>query len=80
MRLSTEFLEELELLNLFDLDSSLGGLKIHHQAAPARIASAKRLFAKQLITLVDGGYLTPLGAEAADHAQALVSLLQARNN
>ena len=78
MHLSTDFLEEMELLNLFDLDSSLGGLKIHHQAASARIASAKRLFDKQLITLADGGYLTALGIEAAEHAQALVTLLQAR--
>ncbi|HIF86804.1 MAG TPA: TIGR02647 family protein [Gammaproteobacteria bacterium] len=79
MYLSTDFLEEMELLNLFDLDSSLGGLKIHHQAGPARIDSAQRLFEKQLITLADGGYLTPLGIEAAEHAQALVSILQARN-
>ncbi len=78
MHLSTDFLEEMELLNLFDLDSSLGGLKIHHQAAPVRIASAKRLFEKQLITLADGGYLTALGIEAAEHAQALVTILQAR--
>ena len=78
MHLSTDFLEEMELLNLFDLDSSLGGLKIHHQADPARIASARRLFDKQLITLADGGYLTALGIEAAEHAQALVTLLQAR--
>lgn len=79
MHLSTDFLEEVELLNLFDLDSSLGGIKIHHQAAPARIAAAKRLFDKQLITLPDGGYLTPLGIEAAEHAQALVNILQARS-
>ena len=79
MHLSTDFLEEMELLNLFDLDSSLGGLKIHNQADPARIASARRLFDKQLITLADGGYLTALGIEAAEHAQALVTILQDRN-
>lgn len=79
MHLSADFLEEMELLNLFDLDSSLGGLKIHHQAAPARIASARRLFEKQLITLADGGYLTALGIEAAEHAQALITILQTRN-
>ena len=79
MHLSADFLEEMELLNLFDLGSSLGGLKIHHQAAPTRIASARRLFEKQLITLADGGYLTPLGIEAAEHAQALVTILQVRN-
>lgn len=76
MHLNSEFLEELELLNLFNLDSSLEGLKIHHKAAPERIASAKRLFDMSLITLVDGGYLTPLGIEAAQHTQALVRILQ----
>ena len=51
MHLSQEFLEELELLNLFNLDSHQGGLKIHHDADPARIKSAQRLFAKHVITL-----------------------------
>lgn len=76
MHLNKEFLEELELLNLFNLESSLEGLKIHHQAAPERIASAKRLFEMKLITLADGGYLTPLGIEAAEHTQALIRILQ----
>jgi uncharacterized protein (TIGR02647 family) len=77
MSLSQEFLEELELLKLFNLDNSAGGLKIHHQAAPARITAAARLFKKKMISLVDGGYLTPRGVEAAAHAQALVTMLQA---
>ena len=65
MSLSREFLEDLELLNLFNLESSQGGIKIHHEAAPERIAAAKRLFEKNFITLEDGGYLTTLGLEAA---------------
>jgi uncharacterized protein (TIGR02647 family) len=76
MHLSNEFLEEVELLNLFKLESSLSGLKIHHEAAPERIAAAKRLFEKHIISLEDGGYLTPLGIEAAEHAQALVTMLE----
>lgn len=76
MSLSREFLEDLELLNLFNLESSQGGIKIHHEAAPERIASAKRLFEKNFITLEDGGYLTPQGLEAAAHTQALVIMLQ----
>lgn len=76
MSLNREFLEDLELLNLFNLESSQGGIKIHHEAAPERIASAKRLFEKNFITLEDGGYLTTLGLEAAAHAQALVTMLQ----
>ncbi|GJM13235.1 MAG: DNA-binding protein [Pseudohongiella sp.] len=78
MSLSREFLEDLELLNLFNLESSQGGIKIHHEAAPERIASAKRLFAKNFVTLEDGGYLTPQGLEAAAHAQALVTMLEAK--
>jgi len=76
MSLSHEFLEDLELLNLFNLESSQGGIKIHHEAAPERIAAAKRLFDKNIITLEDGGYLTTLGLEAAAHTQALVTILQ----
>lgn len=76
MHLSAEFLEEIELLHLFDLHNSQEGLKIHHDAAPERVAAAKRLFAKHILTLEDGGFLTPLGIEAAEHAQALVLMLR----
>ncbi|MFK7828644.1 MAG: TIGR02647 family protein [Congregibacter sp.] len=78
MHLNAEFLEEIELLNLFDLHNTQEGLKIHHAAAPERIAAAKRLFAKNIITLEDGGFLTPLGVEAAEHAQALVLMLRSQ--
>ncbi len=76
MRLSDEFFEEIELLALFNLHNTQEGLKIHHEAAPERIAAAKRLFDKNIITLEDGGYLTPLGIEAAEHTQALMTMLQ----
>ena len=76
MELNEEFTADVELLNLFELDSSQTGLKIHHEAAPARIASAKRLFESRLTTQADGGYLTPLGIKAAEHAQALVRILR----
>ena len=76
MHLSKEFIEELELLTLFDLHSSQTGLKIHHEAPKERIAAARRLFDKNITTLEDGGYLTLLGIEAAEHAQALVTMLQ----
>jgi len=77
--LNEAFFADLELLNLFTLDSSQAGLKIHHEAAPARIASAKRLFEKELVTQVDGGYLTPLGMQAAEHAQILIRVLHSDN-
>lgn len=77
MALNQDFTADVELLNLFELDSSQIGLKIHHVASPERIASAKRLFESNLTTQVDGGYLTPLGIEAATHAQALIRILKA---
>ncbi len=77
MVLGKDFFEDVELLNLFTLDSSRAGLKIHHEASPERIASAKRLFEKALITQEDGGYLTPLGIQTAEHAQILIRVLQA---
>jgi uncharacterized protein (TIGR02647 family) len=76
MHLGNEFLEDLELLNLFNLETTQGGIKIHHEAAPERIAAAKRLFDKGIITLKDGGYLTPHGIEAAQHTQSLLTILR----
>jgi len=75
--LTTELLAELELLNLFDLNSTQGGLKIHQDAEPAKIAAAKRLFDKGIITRDDGGYLTDRGVETAEHVQVLVKMLLA---
>jgi len=76
MQISDEIVRECELLLMFNLESAQSGLKIHHEADAERIASAQRLYDKKLITQVDGGYLTPLGIEAAEHAQALLRLLQ----
>ncbi|MET0950010.1 MAG: TIGR02647 family protein, partial [Pseudomonas sp.] len=42
---------------------------------PTAIAAAQRLFEKGLTTQVDGGYLTSLGLEAAQHAQSLLTIL-----
>ena len=41
MSLTPELVAELEILTLFDLDSSQEGLKIHQTAAPKAIAAAK---------------------------------------
>ncbi|MBS1209023.1 MAG: hypothetical protein H6R19_1421 [Proteobacteria bacterium] len=75
MPYTPELLEELNILQRFDLVTSQQGIKIHHDASPAIIAAAQRLHAKGLITLADGGYLTSLGRDAAEHAQALLSVL-----
>lgn len=75
MPYTPELLEELNILQRYDLATNQQGIKIHHDAAPAVIAAAQRLHAKGLISLVDGGYLTPLGRDAAEHAQTLFSVL-----
>ena len=77
MPYSPENLAELDVLMLFDLANSLEGIKIHKTAEPAVIDAAQRLFDKGFITQVDGGYLTPLGREAADFAQSLCTMLNA---
>jgi len=42
------------------------------------ISAARRLFEGGFITLVDGGYLTPLGREAAEHAHSLFAMLNVK--
>jgi len=39
------------------------------------IEAVRRLHAKGLLTQVDGGYLTGLGRDAAEHAQAMLTIL-----
>jgi uncharacterized protein (TIGR02647 family) len=59
----------------FDLETSQQGIKVHKNADPQVIAATRRLHEKGLLTLVDGGYLTGLGRDAAEHAQALLTIL-----
>lgn len=68
---------ELNLLLKFP-DSSMEGLKIHHDAGSAVIEAAQRLYAKGLISQSDGGYLTDLGRETAQNAHLLIGLLTPR--
>ena len=75
MSYTPELVAELEILVLFPLDSTKEGLKVHQTAAPTAIAAAKRLHAKGLIDQPDGGYLTSLGRDAAEHAQSLLTIL-----
>lgn len=75
MSLDKLLLDEIELLNLFNLSSAQEGLKIHGDADPSKIAAAERLFHKGIITQVDGGYLTDRGIETAEHVHLLVNHL-----
>lgn len=77
MSYTLENLAELEVLMLFDPANSFEGLKIHKSAKPDVISAASRLFEQGFITQVDGGYLTQLGREAAEHAQSLFTMLNA---
>lgn len=78
MRISDEMVAEIHLLSLFNLSSHQEGVKVHHDAEPHLIEAAKRLFAKGLTTQSDGGYLTDLGIEVAEHAQRMLTILTAK--
>lgn len=75
MAFSNELIDEINLLLQFDLGSGQTGIKVHSSAAPASVAAAARLFDKGLIDQVDGGYLTSLGRETAEHAQSALRIL-----
>lgn len=77
MSYSPENIVELEVLMLFDLNNTQEGIKIHKTAEATVIAAAKRLFESGFITQIDGGYLTSLGTEAAEHTQKLYTMLDA---
>ncbi|KJK08782.1 MULTISPECIES: TIGR02647 family protein [Pseudomonas] len=75
MSFTPELIAELEVLALFNLDSSQEGIKVHNTAPAEVIAAAKRLYDKQLTDQPDGGYLTSLGHDAAEHVQQLLTIL-----
>ncbi|EKE75935.1 TIGR02647 family protein [Gallaecimonas xiamenensis] len=75
MALSQALLDEIGLLSRFSLQSVQTGLKIHHDAAPALVAAAERLYQKGLVSQPDGGYLTELGRETAEHIQLALTIL-----
>ncbi|MDO6683991.1 MULTISPECIES: TIGR02647 family protein [unclassified Agarivorans] len=69
---------ELNLLLQFDMSSLQTGIKVHQDAAPELIAAAKSLFDRGLSTQADGGYLTDLGIEVAEHAQKLLAIISTK--
>lgn len=75
MPFTSDLVDELNTLIRFDLASNQQGVKVHKTAAEAVIAATSRLYVKGLVTQVDGGYLTSLGRNAAEHAQAALALL-----
>ena len=77
MALTVELIEEVKILTHFNLTSIQEGIKVHGSANPDAVSAAKRLFDKGFISQDDGGYLTDLGIEAAEHAQAVIRILTA---
>ncbi len=77
MPYTPELVHELNTLIRFDLGTNQQGIKVHKTADAAIRAAVQRLHAKGLVTQIDGGYLTSLGREAAEHAQAMLGILTA---
>jgi len=75
MSYTPELIEEINLLALYNISSTQEGIKVHKAAGAAAVAAAQRLYDKGLTSQPDGGYLTNLGIEAAEHAQSLLTIL-----
>ena len=76
MNFMPELVAELEILSHYNLTTTGEGIKVHHTAEPAMIAATTRLHDKGLLTQSDGGYLTDLGIEVAEHVQAILTVLK----
>lgn len=77
MPISAALNAEIRVLTLFNLDSAMEGIKVHHTADAETIAAIERLYAKGLVTQADGGYLTDLGIHCAEHLQTALRILTA---
>lgn len=75
MPFKQEMLDELNLILKFPRKSLMQGLKVHHDADDATVAAAQRLHAKGIVSQPDGGYLTDLGHDLAEHIQVVSSAL-----
>lgn len=75
MPYTQDLVDELNVLVRYNLSTTQEGIKVHKTADPAIIAATERLYNKGLISHKDGGYLTNLGREAAEQAQAVLDLL-----
>ena len=79
MHYLNEHLAELNILIQFSLDTTQLGIKVHSSAGKEKVETVQRLYDKDLVTHVDGGYLTDLGRVAAEHAQSLILILAPHN-
>ncbi len=80
MNIAEDLVTELNLLMQFDLSTTQAGIKVHRNTADKEtITAIERLFEKGLVTQADGGYLTGLGHDAAEHIQAVVGILKTKS-
>lgn len=78
MSIKQALIDEIELLLRYNLDTTQEGIKVHHTAREGLISAIKRLHEKGLVTDEDGGYLTDLGHEAAEHTQSALRILTSK--
>jgi len=78
MTIKQQLVDEIEVLLRYNLDTTFEGIKVHHEAREELKDATNRLFEKGLITQQDGGYLTDLGHEAAQHTQAALGILSSQ--
>ncbi|MCX4188632.1 TIGR02647 family protein [Methylophaga sp. OBS4] len=75
MTIKQNLIDEIEVLLQFPLESTQEGIKIHNTAREGLINAAQSLYNKGLITQDDGGYLTDLGYETAEHLQHALRII-----
>ncbi|MDP1930262.1 MAG: TIGR02647 family protein [Gammaproteobacteria bacterium] len=73
--LNPDLIDEVNTLLLYNVTDPQEGIKVHKEAGQAKINAAKRLHDKGLVTQPDGGYLTMLGREAAEHLNMAHTIL-----
>ncbi|OFA32013.1 TIGR02647 family protein [Glaciecola punicea] len=78
MSFTKELIDELNLILKFPDKSLMQGIKIHNNADPALVNAAQRLFEKGIVDQHDGGYLTNLGHDLAEHATIIQSALTSK--
>ena len=76
----SDMIDELNLILKFPSQSLMQGLKIHHDASQSMVNAAERLYAKGMISQPDGGYLTDLGIDVAEHARVIQEALSHKLN
>lgn len=75
MPYTSDIVDEMNLLVKFPMHSDMEGVKVHSNANPTLVSAAQRLYAKGLVTQMDGGYLTHSGHQAAESAKSALRIL-----